>query len=215
MVGGHRDQDDHDHGDAEHVPPHREVVEDRHEVAAEDVDQPGDDQDEHEQGEVDVGAVVDVGPGRGLGEVEDEVDAVQAEQVHQEGRRDVHHGGHHRDQADQVEPAREPAPAGAAQPECPVVDAAGRRVCGRELGHREGDEQDQHADQRPRDRDRDRPAVLECLAVGREAAGEDADDRERDREVREPAPTPVQLLFVAELRESSARRAPKLSVALI
>ena len=53
-----------------------------------------------------------------------------------------------------------------------------------------------------RDRDRDRPAVLERLPVGREAAGEDADDRERDREVGEPAPAPVQLLLVAQLGEA-------------
>ena len=202
MVGGHRDQDDHDHGDTEHVPPDREVVEHRHEVAAEDVDQAGDDEDEHEQGEVDVRAVVNVCRGRGLREVEDEVDAVEAEQVHQEGGRDVHHGGHHRDQADQVEPAGEPAPAGAAELERPVVDAAGRRIRGGELGHRDGDQQDQAADQRPGDRDRDRPAVLERLPVRREAAGEDADDRERDREVREPAPAALELLFVAELCEA-------------
>ena len=49
--------------------------------------------------------------------------------------------------------------------------------------------------------DRDRAAVVPGLAVGGEAAGQDRDDRERDREVREPAPRPVQALFVAELRE--------------
>ena len=78
--------------------------------------------------------------------------------------------------------------------------AVGHR--GGELGHREGDEQDQHADQRPGDRDRDRAAVLQRLPVGREAAGEDADDRERDREVGEPAPAALQLLLVAELGEA-------------
>ena len=42
-------------------------------------------------------------------------------------------------------------------------------------------------DHRPADRDRDRPAVVPRHVEDREAAGEDRDDRERDREVREPA----------------------------
>ena len=70
-----------------------------------------------------------------------------------------------------------------------------------QLGHRERDQQDQPADDRPAPRDRDRPAVVPRLPVGGEAAREDRDDRERDREVREPAPRSLQVLLVAELRE--------------
>ena len=53
--------------------------------------------------------------------------------------------------------------------------------------------------QRPRDRDR--AAVVDAGAERREAAGQDRDDRERDREVGEAGPGPVQLLLVAELGE--------------
>ena len=85
----------------------------------------------------------------------------------------------------------------------PPVDAARRRVGGHQLGHREADDQDEHAEDRPGPRDRDRAAVVEAGAEVREAAGEDRDDRERDREVGETRPTAMQVLLVAELGEAS------------
>ena len=53
------------------------------------------------------------------------------------------------------------------------------------------------------------PPLFQRLPVGREAAGEDADDRERDREVGEAAPAAVQLLLVAQLGEPLLVRAQR------
>ena len=57
------------------------------------------------------------------------------------------------------------------------------------------------ADEEPAPRHRDRAAALERDVVRRQAAREDRDDRERDREVLEPAHGPEELLRVAELVE--------------
>ncbi len=202
VVGGHGDQQHDDRQHADDVPPHRDAVEHRHDLAAEHVHDQGEHEDGREQREVDVRGVVEVGSRGGLGEVEDEVHFVEPERVHQERRRYEDHRRGYGHQPDQVEPAGEPAPAGASQFRGPVVDPAGGGHRRGELRHRPGDEQDQHADQRPRDRDPDRAPVLERLAVGREAAGEDADDRERDREIREAAPAAIQLLLVPELGQA-------------
>jgi hypothetical protein len=61
---------------------------------------------------------------------------------------------------------------------------------------------DQQDDDRPSPRDRDRPAQVPRLRVCREAARENGDDRERDREVREARPSAGELLLVSQLRES-------------
>jgi hypothetical protein len=45
------------------------------------------------------------------------------------------------------------------------------------------------------------PAVVPAEVEGREAARQDRDDRERDGEVGEPAPGPVELLLVSEIRQ--------------
>ena len=102
---------------------------------------------------------------------------------------------------DQVEPTGEPAPDGAAELSGPPVDAAGGRVLRHEFGHAQRDDQNRAGDDRPAPRDRDRAAVVPRLAIGREATRQDRDDRERDREVLESAPAPVQLLLVAQLGE--------------
>ena len=197
-MAGDDDQDHDDHGDTNDVPPHRDAVEQGQQAVPEDVDHQPEEQQEHEQRHHHVRLVLHVD----RGEVEDEVHVEEAEQVVDELRADVVHRGDDRDEADQVEPAGEPTPPGAAELRGPVVDPARRRHRGGELGHRERDAQDQDGDHRPADRDRDRTAVVERLAVGREAAGEHADDRERDREVGEAAPAAIQLLLVAKLGEA-------------
>ena len=131
----------------------------------------------------------------------EEVEVERAEgDVHERGAAVVDRGGD-RDEADEVEPAGEPAPRRAAELGRPPVDAAGRRVGRDELGHAEADDQDRDRDQRPAPGDRDRAAVVPRLAVGREAPGQDRDDRERDREVLKAAPAAVELLLVAQLGE--------------
>ena len=191
---GDEDEDDDDRGDAEHVPPDRDAVDQREHVRSPHVDDRVDRQDQREEEEdlaEDVDFVAEVDP--------EQVDFVEAEDDVEEGRAGVVDGGQDGDQADQVEPAGEPGPDRPAEATRPPVDAAGRRVGGDQLGHAEADDQDRDRDQRPADRDRDRAAVVPGLAVGGEATGEDRDDRERDREVGEPTPSPVQRLFVAEL----------------
>ena len=128
---------------------------------------------------------------------------VGADREVDEGRAAVGDTGGDRDQADQVEPAGEEAGLGSAQLRGPPVDAARRRVGRHQLGHREPDDQDEHAEDRPGPRDRDRAAVVEAGAEVREAPGQDRDDRERDREVGEARPGPVEVLLVAELGEAS------------
>ena len=97
----------------------------------------------------------------GVAEVhEPEVEPVEAEQRVGELRRGVDDRSDHADEADQVEPAGEPAPGLAAEVGRPVVDAARGRVLGDQLGHRERDQQDEPADDRPAPGDRDRTAVV-------------------------------------------------------
>ena len=134
----------------------------------------------------------------------DAVEQVEVEgaegDVHERGAAVVDRGGD-RDEPDEVEPAGEPAPGGAAELGRPPVDAARGRIGRHELGHAEADDQDGDRDQRPAPGDRDRPAVVPRLPVGGEAPGQDRDDRERDREVLKAAPAAVELLLVAELGE--------------
>ena len=47
------------------------------------------------------------------------------------------------------------------------------------------------------------PPLFQPGAEVRETSGQDRDDRERDGEVREARPVPVQVLLVAELSEPS------------
>ena len=115
------------------------------------------------------------------------VHVVEAEDHREELPGEVVHRGEDRDQPEQVEPAGEPAPHRAAELGRPPVDAARGRERGDELGHAQRDDEDEGRDDRPAPRDRDRTAVVPRLVVGREAAGQDRDDRERDAEVLEPA----------------------------
>ena len=109
------------------------------------------------------------------------------------------------DLADQVEPAREPTPGRAAELRGPVVEAAGGRVGGCDLGHRERDDRAHEPDEQPAPRHRDRAALVEGDVVRRQAAREDRDDREADREVLEPAHRAEELLGVARACAGSAR----------
>ena len=148
-----------------------------------------------------VGVVAEVQP--------QDVDVVEPQDHTEELPGEVVDRREDRDEAEQVEPARDPAPPGAAELRRPPVDATRRRVGGRQLGHAEGDDEDEGRDDRPAPRDGDRAAVVPRLVVGREAAREDRDDREADREVLEAAPAPVELLLVAHLGKAflvAARR---------
>src|SRR5205085_327062 len=197
VMVGDEDEESDDRHHAQHVPADRDVVEETEQLVGEDVHQRVERQDDHEQQERLAQDVL------GVGEVDaDHVDAVEAEQGVQEARRAVPHRGHDAEQPGDVEPAGEPAPTLAAQARGPPVGPAGSGEGRGELGHREGDHEDEEADDRPADRDGDRAAGVPSLAEARERPGEDRDDRERDREVREAAPRPRELLLVAQLRET-------------
>ena len=174
------------------VPPHGHVVHDRHQVAAEDVQHR--DQGEHDdEGDEHPGQRVVTGV-RGRVGADRQVD---------EGGAAVGDAGGDRDETDQVEPAGEEAGLGPTQLGRPPVDAARGRVGRHQLGHREADDEDEHAEDRPGPRDRDRTTVVEPGAEVGEAPGQDRDDRERDRKVGEPRPGPVQVLLVAQLGETA------------
>ena len=180
------------------MPADRDVVEDRQQPVGEDVHDRVADQDDQEQQEV---LVQDRGRVGG-GEVDAEhVQPVEGEDRLEEERRAVADAGDDPDEADDVEPAGDPAPAGAAELGRPPVGAARGRERGRQLRHRERDQQHEGAQDRPADRDRDRPAGVPREPEVREAPGQNRDDRERDREVGEAAPAAVELLLVAEVGE--------------
>src|SRR6185312_13451041 len=103
----------------------------------------------------------------------------------------------------EVEPAGEPAPGRAPELRRPEVETARRGIRRGDLAHGEGDDDAHGADEQPAPGDGDRAAELERDEVRRQAAREDRDDRERDREVREPAHLAVQDLRVAELVEQA------------
>jgi hypothetical protein len=199
MVVGDEDKDAENHQHAEYVPAHRDVVEQREQGVGEDVDDRVQEEDDQEQHEL----VVEDRRGIRRREV-DAADrhAVDAEHGVEEDRRAVADAGDDADQADHVEPAGKPAPAGAAKLCRPPVGTTGRREGRSELGHREPHQQDEPAEDRPAERNPRWTAGGPGEREVREDAGEDRDDRERDREVREPAPGADELLSVAELRQS-------------
>ena len=67
-----------------------------------------------------------------------------------------------------------------------------------ELAHRRRDHQREQGDQRPAQADRRTSHAAEPEVKRGHSAGQDADDRQRDREVREPAQPAGQLLRIAE-----------------
>ena len=179
------------------MPADRDVVHVRQEPVGEDVYQRVQDQDEGEQEPglpEEVLAIAEVDP--------EDVKLVEAQRNVEEEGCAVADTGDDPDRADDVEPAGHPAPARTAEVVRPTSRAARGRIGGGELGHREGHHQDQGAQDRPSERDQRRTAVQPREAEVGEAPGENRDDRERDREVGEPAPAAVQLLLVAELGES-------------
>jgi hypothetical protein len=187
VMVGHDDADQHDDRDAGHVPVRGDRVQQRRDADLEQVDQDG---DQHHD------PVREQRPLLRVRVVEPEV-----QERRQEDREPVADRGRHRDLADEVEPAGEPAPRRAAELRGPVVEAAGGREDGRDLGHGEGDDRAHQADEQPAPGDRDRPAVVERDVVRGQAAGEDRDDREGDREVLEPAHRAEELLRIAETVE--------------
>ena len=169
------------------MPPDRDVVQQRHELDAKCVEQAMDEQHD----------AVDEDHCRGRRWIVE--DLIEPE-VGEKGEAEVDPGGDG-DLAQQIEPPGEPAPPGAvlaAELGSPVVEAAGRRVAGAHLGHREPDQRDHDPDERPAEGHHGRTAVAHAEIEEGQTAGEDRDDRERHGEVREGAHPPPQLLRVAE-----------------
>ena len=68
-----------------------------------------------------------------------------------------------------------------------MVETAGRRIGRSDLTHGGCHEQSEHRTDDPADGDRPAAGRTEGDRVGADTAGQDADDRERDREILEPA----------------------------
>ncbi len=166
------------------MPPGRDLIEQRRDAHVEHVQQRADQKERREEIE-DVVAVVRIVP-------------EQVEQRRGVDREPVADGSDDSDQAEQVEPTREPAPRGAAELRRPVVETTCGRIGRGDLGHREHDEDRERADDHPSPGDGDRLAPLEREIERRQAAREDRDDREADREVPERAHRAKQLLRVAK-----------------
>jgi hypothetical protein len=108
-------------------------------------------------------------------------------------------GSEHRDQPQQIEPGRQPARKSIAEYRAPVIQTAGRREgrCDLRHGKSKGSGHD-HAQ---------RPAQSQCRPAGPGGrlrqrvygAGEDADDRKGNREIRESAQAPREFLRVAHV----------------
>src|ERR1017187_850915 len=77
--------------------------------------------------------------------------------------------------------------------------AAPCREARADLGHRQADEQGHDADDRPAPHDDGGSAGAHAVAIQGETAGQDRDDRERDREVGESGHPSAQLLGIAKL----------------
>ena len=105
--------------------------------------------------------------------------------------------GDDEEEAEHVEPRRNPAPAASAEDRGPMVEAAGGRIGRRDLSERRGNDHREYAADEPANRDGEGPARGKRYGEGGDAASEDADDRERDREVREAFHAPVEFLRVA------------------
>ena len=181
MLVRNDDQDADDEHDADHVPPGRDHVQPRRDPDVEHVD---DHRSEQERRVEDVRRHVErrtepVVHVRRVVEPEVEEHLREDREAVADRRRD-------RDLADQVEPARRPAPARASELRRPVVEAACRRVRRSDLGHAERDERAHEPDEQPAPGDCDRAAVLEGDGVRGQAPREDRDDREADGEVAEP-----------------------------
>ena len=150
VVVGHDEERQHDHDHADDVPPRRDHVEHRGDAHVEDVDQHRDRHHDrvHEEDRV-----------AGVRVPEDQV-----EERRREDREAVADGGRDGDLPDQVEPAGEPAPAGAAELRGPVVEPACRGVRRCDLGHRECDDDAEAADDQPAPGhgDRVRPTETRC-----------------------------------------------------
>ena len=83
----------------------------------------------------------------------------------------------------------------------PVVEAAGRRVAGAHLPHGHGHGQGHDRHDRPPVGDRRAPAREQHQVIRGQTPGQDRDDRERDRHVREALHLAAELLGIAKLVE--------------
>lgn len=185
------EQDQDNRGGSDDVPPHGDVVQHRHQMPAQDVQDGHRDHDEDEYPEDPLQRVA----GLPLG-------AEGGQRVVRERRAAVTDRRDHGPEPDEVEPAGVVPRLRPTQRRGPPVDAARGRIGRDQFGQTQPDDQDERRNQRPADRDRDRTAVVPCLPERGETPSQDRDHRERDREVREPAPVPAQLLGVPEFRQA-------------
>ena len=107
--------------------------------------------------------------------------------------------GDHEHETEQIQPRSEPAPHFAAENRTPVIKAASRRIRRRDLRHRGRHDQREQRAERPAESDRRPARRRQTHLERRDAARQNADQRERHREVRERPHAPGQFLRVAHL----------------
>ena len=167
MVRRDHEQNDKNQRDANEMPPHRYVVQKRHQAHAERVQQAV--QEQHDRVDADDGD-------RRAGVVEQRVE----QRIREKCQAEVN-AGRDSNLPEQVEPSGEPAPRRrvlAAELRGPVVQTTGGRIAGAHLGHGKTDHQDHDPDQRPADVHDDRAAGVHPVAVEGQTARQDRDDRE-------------------------------------
>ncbi len=190
MVARGEDEHQGDDRHAEDVPPGRHVRQEGDHPHSEGVEQAVDDED---------AGVDDENPAARVLEAEHHVEKGREEEG--EPVVDAGRDGH---LAEEVEPAGEPAPRAGVllgQFGGPVVQAAGGRIGGGDLGHPEADDGREEPDDDPAPDDVDRAAFFHPEVEERQAARQHRDDREGDGEVGEAAHPAVELLGVAKLVE--------------
>ncbi len=188
VVVGDEGQGADDHGDTAQVPPDADGVEHADEADPEEVERGVQQQDAQEDQERRAGS------GH---EPEAEVEEGAGEQG-----RAVVDAGDGAEQAEQVQPARVPAPAASAEPVGHVVERTGGGVGAGHLGQGETHAEHEEAYADPAPQHHRRAAGAHAEAVQRHAAGEDGYDGEADGEVAEAAHPAGEDGLVAEFPEA-------------
>src|SRR5581483_3909586 len=111
-------------------------------------------------------------------------------------------GPEHGDQSEQIEPRREPAGEPVAQDRAPVIEPARRRIGRSDLRQSEREHARHGTTERPAEANRGAARARRALGERVDAARENADDREGDREIGELAHAPVEFLRIAHAVEN-------------
>ena len=106
------------------------------------------------------------------------------------------HRGDDEEKTQDVEPGSDPAPAASTEHGCPVVQAAGRWVCGSDLSHRQRDDDGDRAANQPAYPHPRAARGAKSERKSGDAPRQNTDDRKRNGEIGEPTHSPGKLLRI-------------------